>query len=1189
MYLKSIEIQGFKSFAKKIVFDFPDGITGIVGPNGSGKSNVADAVRWVLGEQKIKQLRGSRMEDVIFAGTANRKPLGFAFVSITLDNSDHKLKLQFDEVTISRRVFRSGESEYMINGSICRLRDVQELLYDTGIGKEGYSIIGQGQIDKILQGKPEERRELFDEAVGIVKYKKRKTIALRKLENERLNMSRVKDILSELGRQVGPLRRQSEAADKYVRFRDELKKYDINLFLYENGETKTKIRELVEKERIASEDLERSKAEYEVAKEEYEKLSETIHQLDEEISSIRTKISQGDIVKESMLGQIKVYEEQINSANEAESRYRERHEEITEAIKKAEEDKAALTKDKADNQEALTKALSAANDQDSKVLMIQNESEEVRLEIEKKKERLIELVNAKGTINARRERLETMMEQMIKRREELTQDLEKSESDRTAQEEKVKSLEKEFQEAKEQESSLTEDVQARENDLREADQDIARLNRELGDAKTQYTANEARLDSLRNITERYEGYGSSIREVMKLKEKKTGIHGVVADIIKVDKKYEIAIETALGGNIQNIVTDTEATAKDAIAYLKANKFGRATFLPLKAVTGREEFRNEAVLSEHGVLGLASSLVNVEERYEGVARYLLGRIVVADNIDNALALARKYNYSLIIVTLEGELLNRGGSLTGGAFKNKSNLLSRRREIEELENSLKELTQKQEAYAKDIDMVTLRKENLDKEIADLRALLQESRIYLNTIKINLDAANARKEEIQGTFENINKENAQIEEQTGSIQNENTSLDSELDSNQKENESIKEEILALEEKQVKLREQEAAELLIAQNMRVDHSRLVEQNSFLTNSIIRLENEIEKLNNDKTTLETNRTASIRGMDEKREEIEKIRQTLEQAEVDKKELLAHLDEVEAAKEEQTGSHKGFIDKREEYSERIADLDKEVFRLNSSREKLEERFENRSSYIWDEYELTYNNALPLRDESLTDVKEMRDKINELKASIRGLGVINVGAIDEYKEVKERYDFLTNQYQDLQKAEADLVKIIRDLDKQMRTQFNTEFKKIRAEFSKVFKEMFGGGTGSIELEEDVDVLDAGISIIAQPPGKKLQNMLQLSGGEKALTAIAVLFAIQNLKPSPFCILDEIEAALDDANITRFAEYLHKLSNEVQFIVITHRRGTMEAADRLYGITMQEKGVSTLISVDLSDIKDEDIAS
>ena len=1189
MYLKSIEIQGFKSFAKKIVFDFPDGITGIVGPNGSGKSNVADAVRWVLGEQKIKQLRGSRMEDVIFAGTANRKPLGFAFVSITLDNSDHKLKLEFDEVTISRRVFRSGESEYMINGSVCRLRDVQELLYDTGIGKEGYSIIGQGQIDKILQGKPEERRELFDEAVGIVKYKKRKTIALRKLENERLNMARVKDILSELGRQVGPLRRQSEAADKYVQLRDELKKYDINLFLHENGEIKQKIKELHEKEVVAAEDLKRSQAEYENAKEEYEKLSENIHQLDEEINAVKAKIAQGDIVKESLSGQIKVYEEQINSAKQAESRFNERHDEIEAAIKKAEEDKAQLTQEKADNQEALTKAVSRSNDQDSKVLMIQNRSEELRQEIEKNKERLIELVNAKGTINARRERLEALMEQMAKRREELTEELKRSESDQTAQEEKVKKLEQEFEEANQSLAELEEDVKAKENDLRETDVIIATLNKDLGDAKQQAVANEARLESLRNITERYEGYGSSIREVMKLKEQKSGIHGVVADIIKVDKKYEIAIETALGGNIQNIVTDTEAVAKDAIAYLKANKFGRATFLPLKAVTGREEFRNEEVLSERGVLGVASSLVQVDKIYEGVARYLLGRIIVADNIDNALVIARKYNYSLIIVTLEGELLNRGGSLTGGAFKNKSNLLGRRREIEELENLIAELKQKQTACEQDIDQVTKRKGILTREIEESRALLQESRLTLNTIRFNLDAAKEKKEEILGDFENINKENAAIEEQTGSIQTENTSLGDELDSNQKENDSIKEKILALEEQQTKLREEEAAELLIVQNMKVDHSRLVEQNSYLTNSIIRLENELEKLNSDLASLKQNREASVKGAEDKKEEIEKIREAIAEANASKEELQTKLAELEAEKDEQSGSHKGFIDKREEYSERVAELDKEIFRLTSSREKLEERFENRSSYIWDEYELTYNSAAPLRDESLTDPKEMRDKINELKSSIRGLGVINVGAIEEYKEVKERYDFLTNQYQDLQKAEADLVKIIRDLDKQMRVQFNTEFKKIRAEFSNVFREMFGGGTGTIELEEDVDVLDAGISIIAQPPGKKLQNMLQLSGGEKALTAIAVLFAIQNLKPSPFCILDEIEAALDDANITRFAEYLHKLSNEVQFIVITHRRGTMEAADRLYGITMQEKGVSTLISVDLADIKDEDLAS
>ncbi len=1188
MYLKTIEIQGFKSFAKKIVFDFPDGITGIVGPNGSGKSNVADAVRWVLGEQKIKQLRGSKMEDVIFAGTATRKPLGFAFVAITLDNSDHKLKVDFEEVTISRRVFRSGESEYMINGSVCRLRDVQELLYDTGIGKEGYSIIGQGQIDKILQGKPEERRELFDEAVGIVKYKKRKNIALRKLENERLNISRIKDILSELSRQVGPLRRQSEAADKYVKYREELKNYDINLFLIENGELRKKIKEHHEKEGIASADLKESQVLFENAKIEYEKLSENILQLDAQINEIKNKIAQGDVIKENLSGQIRVLEEQINSMNEAESRFRQRQEELTAQIKETEENKNKTQQEKDDNQKVLTEAIAKANDQDSKVLGIQNQSEEIRLEIEKNKERLIKLVNVKGQINARKERLEAMMEQMTKRREELTSDIEKYASDKKAQEEKVQKLEEEYQEASEKVSDLEAIIQEKNEDLKEADSEIADSNRQLGIAKQLKITNEAKLDSLRNITERYEGYGSSIKEVMKLKEKKSGIHGVVADIIKVDKKYEIAIETALGGNIQNIVTDTENTAKEAIEYLKANKLGRATFLPLKAVTGRTEFKNTDVLDENGVLGLASSLVNVEERYEGVAKYLLGRIVVVDSINNAIRIARKYNYSLIIVTLEGELLNRGGALTGGAFKNKSNLLGRRREIEELETSVKELGDKQANLEKKIELVERRKGILESELSDTKAILQESRIYLNTIKINLEQANEKQAEIIDDFKNVNKESEAIEEQTGSINNENLSLNDELDANQKENERINNVILELEEKQSSLRTVEAEQLLLAQNMKVDNSRLVEQNSFLTNTIIRLENELEKLNNDRATLKKNEENSLKDAEDKKAEIENIVNTLSQAEEDRKALSEELEELSAEKEKQAGSHKGFIDKREEYAEKVAELEKELIRLSSSREKLEERFENRSSYIWDEYELTYNNALGLRDENLTDAREMRDRINEIKAAIKGLGVINVGAIEEYKEVSERHAFLSGQYEDLLKAEADLVKIIKDLDKQMRIQFNSEFKKICDEFSKVFREMFGGGTGKIELEEDVDILDAGISIIAQPPGKKLQNMLQLSGGEKALTAIAVLFAIQNLKPSPFCILDEIEAALDDANISRYAEYLHKLSKDIQFIIITHRRGTMEAADRLYGITMQEKGVSTLISVDLADIKDEDIA-
>ena len=1187
MYLKKVEIQGFKSFARKIVFDFPSGITGIVGPNGSGKSNVADAVRWVLGEQKIKQLRGSRMEDVIFAGTENRKPLGFAFVSITLDNSDHKLKLDFEEVTVSRRVYRSGESEYMINGSVCRLRDIHELFYDTGIGKEGYSIIGQGQIDKILQGKPEERRELFDEAAGIVTYKKRKTIALRKLENERLNIERVRDILGELNRQIGPLRRQSEAADKYVKLREELKRFDINLFLYENGDIKSKIRSYKEKERIATEDLEASRIEFENAKTEYEKLSENILQLDTEIDSLKNRISQGDIVRTNLEGQILLLEEQINSANEAEQRFQERLEEFTASIEKAAAEKERIEAEKANNQKELTEAVSKASDQDSRVLEIQNENEEIRQEIERAKERIIELVNARGEINARMERLDGVLEQIARRKSELEENLEKAASDKDAQEARISRLKEEYQEAEEIVRGMEEKIREKQTELKEADAQIGKRNLELGDAREQAVQQQAKLETLKNITERYEGYGNSIREVMKLKEKKPGIHGVVADIIKVEKKYEIAIETALGGSIQNIVTDTETTAKEAIEYLKANKLGRATFLPLKAVTGRGEFRNSEVLEEPGVLGLASTLVNVDPKYEGVAKYLLGKIVVCDKIDHALLIARKYNYSLIIVTLEGELLNRGGSLTGGAFKNKSNLLGRRREIGEIETLLASLKETQEDCEKNIALINGRMDILTKEISDASRELQENQIYLNTIKINLEQAEEKQAEILGGVADIDRENKDIEQQTEDIHTQNTSLSDELDANAAESDGVKEKITRLEEKLESFRAKEAEELLLAQSMKVENSRLTEQSSHLTTELIRAENRLAELEENLRDLKKNNENAEKVIAEKQTEIGQIRQAILEAEKERDTLSEKLLEVEAEKEKQADSHRGFIDKREEYSRRVADLDKEVFRLASSREKLEERFEARSSYIWEEYELTFNNALPLRDEELNDPAAMKENINSLKTQIRGLGTINVGAIEEYKEVSERHSFLSAQYEDLLKAEADLVKIIRELDKEMRAQFETEFTKIRAEFGRVFREMFGGGYGRIELEEDVDILDAGISIIAQPPGKKLQNMLQLSGGEKALTAVAVLFAIQNLKPSPFCILDEIEAALDDANITRFADYLHKLSNDVQFIVITHRRGTMEAADRLYGITMQEKGVSTLISVDLTDLSEADL--
>ena len=1186
MYLKSIEIHGFKSFANKIVFEFPDGITGIVGPNGSGKSNVADAVRWVLGEQKIKQLRGARMEDVIFAGTSARKPQSYAYVAITLDNSDHKLKLDFDEVTISRRVYRSGESEFMINGSVCRLRDVQELFYDTGIGKEGYSIIGQGQIDKILQGKPEERREIFDEAVGIVKFKKRKTLALRKLDSERQNLARVSDILGELRRQVGPLKRQSEAAEQFVVYKNDLKRYDINLFLFENGDIKTRIKDTAEKEEIARHNLEEAREEYEQTKNEYQALSEELSALEEKISEVRSTISRSHVMRENLKGRINVLEEQIHSANEAQSTFNERVETLTRRISETEEEKNRLTEEKEENQKKLSEAVAASGRKDSAVLDIRNRNDDLRQKIESLKEQLIGLVNERGSLNARLERLNAMMDEMKRRREELTENLRRFTSDKEAREQEVKDLEAERVLAGKQIAETEASINEQTKSLQAAEKVIRDSEKECSGVRESLLKTQAELESLRNITERYEGYGNTIREIMKLKDSNPGIHGVVADIIRTDKKYETAIETALGGSIQNVVTDTETTAKNVIEYLKQNKLGRATFLPLKAVTGRGELKDPGVLEEKGVIGLASSLVKVDEQYQGVARYLLGKIIVADTIDHALVIAKRYNYSQIIVTLEGELLNRGGSISGGAFRNKSNLLGRRREMDELKHKADDLKKQLKDLEKETADAKERRKDLQAELEILKTQLQEHKLYSNTVEVSLKAAKKRSEELEDRFRDADTESRSLEEQTSGIHDENSSIGDQLKDNDRENEKLKAQILSLEEELEKGREEEARETLLAQTLKVDASRYTEQNRHLTESISRMKEQALKYASDLESIRAGYEGSEDLIEQKNREIDEVREVIRKADEEIEEQSEVLRDLETQKEESSISHKDFISRREEHAQRTAALDKELFRLTSLREKLEERFENKAGYIWDEYQLTYNHALELRDDNLQDPKAMRERIQELKNSIRGLGTINVGAIEEYKEVKERFEFLSAQYEDLVQAEKDLVKIIRDLDREMRRQFQKEFGRIQAEFSKVFREMFGGGFGTIELEEDVDVLEAGISVIAQPPGKKLQNMMQLSGGEKALTAIALLFAIQNLKPSPFCILDEIEAALDDSNIIRFSGYLHKLVKDTQFIVITHRKGTMEAADRLYGITMQERGVSSLISVNLADVEEEE---
>ena len=1178
MYLKSIEVNGFKSFADRLIFQFKDGITGIVGPNGSGKSNVADAVRWVLGEQSAKQLRGSKMEDVIFSGTETRRAMGSSYVAITFDNSDKALPIEYDEVTVARRVYRSGESEYLINGSTCLLKDVKEMFFDTGIGKEGYSIIGQGQIDKILSGKPEDRRELFDEAAGIVKYKKRKSETVKNLESERQNLIRVNDILAELELQVGPLKKQSEKARAYLDLREELKSKDISMFIMEYDRLNAELENMKKKQDTADSELKEAGDAYALSRNTIDELEKVIEANSEELENSVSTVNNNRLKSEKLDGEIKLFTQQIESLSGNERQFKERIEELNNKLKEQEEEKNTLTAQKNENEKQLSECEDRKSAREDEINRLFSKIKSKEDETDECNQSIIRLINSSSELKAEQKKYETMLEQNAIKKAEINQSLFRLKTAVNTALDELETVKEKNDACKKSIDELQEKIKSSWYSLHENERKRREQEALYQEQQKQYIKAESELVSLNNLAERYEGFGLSVKKIMEKKNTVKGIAGVISDIITVDEKYETAVEIALGGNIQNIVTDTSATAKKLIEYLKVNKLGRATFLPISDITADAEF-DYSLKKEKGVLGPVSDFVKTKNEYSEIIKYLMGRFILVDNIDNALALAKKYRHTLRIVTLEGEFLNAGGSISGGSFKNKSNLLGRNREIKELTEKVSSLKQKMN----DTKSVISNFADEYKELSNVIAKLDEERekllIEYNTVKIKYEQA-------KQTLNERNDEYSQAVSSTGSIENEKNNILSSLD-------KLKEQLAQNEAATVQCKErinELSGELEADKDMRkelhdvinqlsLDRTSFMQTLGFIEEKLTRCVQVMDQTRIDIHNLSAGKEQTKSDILRKKEDIEAIRASITGLTGENEALTVRINELKETQTALSDNRKKMQEEREKLADRRNELEKEQIRLSNQSEKLQNQFDSLTLYMWNEYELTYRSAKD--NNTVTDISynELKNQTQALRKRIKSLGDVNVNSIEEYINVSERYTTMKKQHDDIIESEKRLLSFIEELDEKMRIRFTEEFDKINKQYNIVFKELFGGGRGVLELTEDEDILDAGIHIIAQPPGKTLKSVSMLSGGEKALSAIAILFAIQNLKPSPFCLLDEIEAALDDSNVKRFANYLNKLKKQSQYIVITHRQGTMAAADTLYGITMQEKGVSTLVSVDL----------
>ncbi len=1179
MYLKRIEMQGFKSFADKTVLEFKPGITTVIGPNGSGKSNISDAIRWVLGEQSMKSLRGAKSEDIIFAGTQARKSLGFAEVSIVIDNNDNKLPIEYSEVTVTRKIYRSGETGYFINKVPCRLKDILELFMDTGIGKDGYSIIGQGKIDEILSNKSEDRRHIFEEAAGIVKYRTRKQESEKKLEQTKLNLLRINDILAEIEANIEPLKLQSDKAKQFLDLREELKSIEVGLFIYNINTYKEKLEQLVKDEDIITSQKEAEDGKMEALQASKEELRQVVDDITAQIENMQNIGFESSNKIEKINSEIGISNERIqnNSANkqrlEAEIlEVKNRIEELKEEQKQKLEKKTNLTS----NKEKFEKELA---EKETELAELSKKLSAKELEIEGKKQIVQDNIDKKYELAAEINTQDVNYENLEKRKKQLKNEIDSVISELDSTRYGKNEISKGFYDIDSKRNiaveNLEKSVQAKEQNM----QKLKQYEDEISKLTYTQRMKQARHQFLIETEKEKEGYNKTVKSLLVACDKDSslnkGIHGVLANLISVEKEYETAIEMCLGQALQNVVTSTEQDAKKMIEYLRTNSLGRASFLPIASVQGKKLDR---LTKMDGVIGIASDLVKCKKEYEQIILSLLGRTVVVEDMDTAIALAKKDKYSFRIVTLKGDIISSSGSISGGSLQTKTvNILGRSREIEDLEKELKKLekqiadkTAEKEEYASSIGDSIEETAKLEKELQEIEIVYATEKQKMVAVEENITRLENRlaklKEEVTQT-EKQKEENRLLKEQKEAEIQTLTQQIEEL------NKVIEEFALNNKDNQKYIDDLN----FDITNLKISVTSFDESESSIEEMVERISQDIK---NNEQSIE-NKNQNILAITEENTKLEQtITEYNAQIEQIKQEVTNSGTKVEELKQERIAKNEKLVNTENEIQSQfftLESLKEQIIKLDVKRTKLEQDLQQVVESLWNEYELTPNSTEEYQKPN--NVATAQKQVNSLRSKIKDLRSINIDSIEEYKKTKERYDFMSEQRLDLENTASKLRKIIGDMTTTMQNQFKEKFELINKNFNEVFTELFNGGKAELILENEENILECGIDIRVQPPGKKLQNMMLLSGGEKAFTAIALLFAILKINPAPFCILDEIEAALDDVNVYRFAEYLKKFCKQTQFLVITHRKGTMEAGDSVYGVTMEENGVSKLLSIKL----------